>query len=345
MPTALADFGLQAAQGAVGTGMGLLLQKGQDRRQLEQQRKLQELEIGGQKQMVDYNYQKQLAMWKDTNFKAQMEQIEAAGLNPALLYGMGGAGGTTTGTPAGGVTGGRAAGHTGEAVMMAQTTAQMGLMRAQKELLEAQKEETLAKIPGHQKEAPLKEAQTSNLIQGLNNQKAEEALTKAQTMLLGSQDSKLKREEQELWRTQDDRVTIYAEQAKKTIEEAKQAVIQTGINQKTADEKVKILEGEAAGVLIHNTLMAAQAQESGAKAELSYEQAKAIGVELTQKWMSLSLHARETLITERVGKFYSAQSQRTYDNILKGVGTIMGSVSPAQKLAPTPGRNPIGFQY
>ena len=92
------DFGFQTAQGIVGAGMGLLMQKGQDKRQLRQEQKLQDIEITGQKQMADYNYGLEMKKWQDTGYKAQMEQLKEAGLNPGMIYGMGGAGGQTSAT-------------------------------------------------------------------------------------------------------------------------------------------------------------------------------------------------------------------------------------------------------
>ena len=51
-----------------------------------------------------YNYQmnKQLEMWENTNYSAQVEQLKKAGLNPALLYGKGGGMGATTGSASAG---------------------------------------------------------------------------------------------------------------------------------------------------------------------------------------------------------------------------------------------------
>lgn len=83
-------MGAQAASGGVGAILGLALEGHNDRRQIRQQRELGKLQLGFDKEMTDYSFQKQLQMWKDTNYKAQVEQMEEAGLNPALLYGMGG---------------------------------------------------------------------------------------------------------------------------------------------------------------------------------------------------------------------------------------------------------------
>jgi hypothetical protein len=57
------------------------------------------------KNQKDLNQQaKDLALqqWKDTNYPAQMAMLKEAGLNPGLLYGMSGGGGTTANTGSGG---------------------------------------------------------------------------------------------------------------------------------------------------------------------------------------------------------------------------------------------------
>ena len=91
MPTFAAGLGMQAASqaasGLIGTGMGLLLEGHNDRRQLRQQEKLQNLEIKCSKELTDYNAAKQLEMWKSTNYPALVEQMKLAGLNPTKLLG------------------------------------------------------------------------------------------------------------------------------------------------------------------------------------------------------------------------------------------------------------------
>jgi len=44
----------------------------------------------------------QMDMWNKTNYGAQIDHMKQAGLNPALMYGMGGGGGATTGSQGGG---------------------------------------------------------------------------------------------------------------------------------------------------------------------------------------------------------------------------------------------------
>ena len=49
------------------------------------------------KEQADYSQQLALDMWNATNYESQVEHMKAAGLNPALLYSKGGAGGSTAG--------------------------------------------------------------------------------------------------------------------------------------------------------------------------------------------------------------------------------------------------------
>lgn len=85
--------------GQIGYGLGELtgyndaLQK----RQLEQQRALTDMQREANLSLMKDSYKQQLQLWKDTNYGAQMGQIKAAGLNPALIYGTSGTGGSTGG--------------------------------------------------------------------------------------------------------------------------------------------------------------------------------------------------------------------------------------------------------
>ena len=125
------------AANAIGAGMGLLLEGHNDRRQLRQQQELQNMQMKGQKEMTDYNLAKQMELWNATNYKAQMAQMAKAGLNPALMYGTGGPGGTTQAAQGQGPTGGNA--PTGGMEVM-----NMMMQKAQIQLLEAQTQKTKA---------------------------------------------------------------------------------------------------------------------------------------------------------------------------------------------------------
>lgn len=162
--------GTAAVGGAVAQGMGLIWGGAQDRRQLKQQRRLNELQIEGNKRMVDIQKNADLEMWKNTSYGAQKEQMEKAGINPALMYGMSGGGGITTGGSAPQVSGGQAtAERTADSNGMGMQLGQMELMRAQIRMMNAQADKAEAEavktagvdteLAGTQKE--------NNILQGV----------------------------------------------------------------------------------------------------------------------------------------------------------------------------------
>lgn len=123
----------------ISTGLDIATAKYNDRRQLEQQRKLQNLQIAGQEQLGKFNQGLALDTWEKTNYAAQRKQMEKAGLNVGLMYEGGGQGGTTQGGSAGSVTGGQA--PQGNPVGMGLDRM---MLQAQMKLVEAQTKKTEA---------------------------------------------------------------------------------------------------------------------------------------------------------------------------------------------------------
>lgn len=115
-----------------------------NRQQIEQQKKLQGLQIEGAKELGAFNQQQNLDMWEKTNYSAQRAQMEKAGLSPALMMGGGGAGGSTAGGAAGSVGGASADGMAAQMGMGLQMEAQ----RAQIDLIRAQAEKTKVETEG-----------------------------------------------------------------------------------------------------------------------------------------------------------------------------------------------------
>lgn len=163
-PVDWASLATQTGQQALGGIMGLMMGNYERKKQLEQQQKLQQLQITGQKEMTDYQRQSQMQMWKDTNYPAQVQMLKQAGLNPALLYGMSGGGGTTAASTPGNVTGGQASGVMTNPAQMAATSAQLGLMRAQTRDLNASAATKEADLPVKEATVPNIQADTENKI-------------------------------------------------------------------------------------------------------------------------------------------------------------------------------------
>ena len=72
-------------------------------KEVEQSQRLLDQQTEAQSKLMKQSKDQQLSMWNATNYEAQTAHLQAAGLNPALMYGAGGSGGSTTaGSSAGG---------------------------------------------------------------------------------------------------------------------------------------------------------------------------------------------------------------------------------------------------
>lgn len=128
---------------AAGTGISYAIAKGKDKRQIKQQNALNDAAIIRDSKMLDIQNKAALQMWEDTGYAAQKDQMKRAEINPALMYGMGGGGGQTTGTESASVSAPSAPAGSGRETeemlgMGIQAAAQTALLQAQKKNLDAQ---------------------------------------------------------------------------------------------------------------------------------------------------------------------------------------------------------------
>lgn len=314
MPTNPVDWAAlatQTGQQALGGIMGLMMGNYERKKQLEQQQKLQQLQITGQKEMTDYQRQSQLQMWKDTNYPAQVQMLKEAGLNPGLLYGMSGGGGTTAASTPGNVTGGQASGVMTNPAQIAATTAQLGLMRAQKENIEADtanKQAQTTKTTG----IDTQEAQTriQSLIQGISNQKAQERLTQIEGNI---------RQIDELIKstTKDDQIDQIQWLTLKSIEELTQAQQDTFIKRATANDIVDEIKARAIGAVWQNALM-----QSNIAA--NYAEIQKWATELIQGWEKLDQGQQQIKIND-----YEAKLKEKYPNLWTVGGKMLNGAIEA----------------
>lgn len=122
--------------------------------QSHQQKGLTAQQVAASKELTEFNREQQMKLWEDTNYSAQVGQMQKAGINPGLLYGMGGGGGATTNLATGSAQGATAQ-NNGMGMIQG---AQLDLLKAQKDNIEADTEnkkasagETIAKTPTHAK--------------------------------------------------------------------------------------------------------------------------------------------------------------------------------------------------
>lgn len=127
-----------AVMGGVGGLFGLIGQNARMKKQHQNQLALMNQQYTNQRQLNLQGHQLQMDMWNKTNYPAQMSMMKEAGLNPALMYGMSGSGGTTTGSQGGGSASGGQAGmlDIGSALAAAKLGAEIKNINAQTELTE-----------------------------------------------------------------------------------------------------------------------------------------------------------------------------------------------------------------
>lgn len=124
--------------GAVAGGIMDMASQGM---QMEHQRDSQRRQNAHEWATMDKAYDMNMRQWEETNYQAQMRQMNKAGLNVGLMYGKGGAGGATVGNNQGSPRQGAMPTATNNAGMLAAQGAQI---ESQMKLVEAQTEKTRA---------------------------------------------------------------------------------------------------------------------------------------------------------------------------------------------------------
>lgn len=146
------EIAMQAASGlsnkAFDIADEILFGKYRSKRQLDQQKKLTDIQVDANKALANYGMGLQKELFHATGYGAQRKQMEEAGLNPALMYGHAGGGGTT-GTPGTGSAGmGQASSETERKLASIQAEGmalQNRLLSSQVKNINADTEEKLAR--------------------------------------------------------------------------------------------------------------------------------------------------------------------------------------------------------
>ena len=97
--------------GAAAAGLGMLGGIGQGNRQYHRQKRLMNFQQANQMALNRQGHDLQMDLWNKTNYGAQVAHMKDAGLNPALMYGSAGQGGSTGSQGGGSASGGSAAGE------------------------------------------------------------------------------------------------------------------------------------------------------------------------------------------------------------------------------------------
>lgn len=304
-----------ALQAAAGGGIGTAINAGlggmysaiaggwQDKRQLKQQERLMGLQMKGQREMQDYANEKQLEMWEKTGVVGQMEQIKKAGLNPAMMYGGGGAGGATVGNNAGmGVSGADAAKRSGseaEAVMSMGLQAQM--MQAQIELLKSQANKNnvdAGKAAG---------VDTDLVNASISNIRAKTGNIQADTQLKDI-DRRIKEVELDLKNaTFNDVVNEIYQESKEATQQTEMIFRRNKIEKELFPEMIASTKAELASVGIKNELMRAQTANTEEGTKLTSQQ-------ITESLTKVNVMIKNYMLAELQSEFSGRTISETERN-------------------------------
>lgn len=334
----IGQLGMQAATDLTQGVLGIVAGGVQDKRQIKQQQKLTDMQLTANKNMSEFNYGQQMKLWEATNYGPQMEQLKKAGLNPGLIYAQGGPGGTTQAAQGQGVTGGHAPGGTGmEIFQMMQMKNQQELIKAQTENLRA--DANLKNVDANKTagvDTELGHTQISSLKQGIQNAKAQQALTEIETSL---------KKIEEGYKDQREGYTneILAQQIDNMAQQWVKIKYENDITKETWQSAVKQIHQEAINTVITGELMKSGIQKNAAEIKkisqeiisLDYHSqmeqfyGETSNYQLSQKDKELMIKDAEQKIQQKL--IETQIPLQTTDRILRGVETVGQGLSNISK--------------
>lgn len=261
----------------------------------QQQRQLMDLQFQNQTKLNQQGNEMQREMWQDTNYPAQMKMIKEAGLNPALLYGKGGAGGTTTGSQGGGSASSGSAPAPQQLIMpnmmdITSKVAEIALIQAQKSKTEA---ETKA-IPTNIEKT---EAETKNI-------EANTAYTEVKTEI--------------------DKISLSKtpEQLDASIANVKASTEKLKAEGKLTSENTQNIINETATRVIGQTL---ENELTSAKTRLTETEAQGIRTKIMQEWAKLNIEQNALELKDKevqINKF-AKELEAEYPSAWDVVGNVL----------------------
>ncbi len=321
--------------GLLGAGMGLVSsifggnqQKKAEERQDQRQKEYMALQHGYNEESADNAQKRTMAMWDYTNYENQMKHMKAAGLNPALMYGLGGGGGVSANGAQGVGTsmptdqaGSLGIQEKGMALETAQLMSQIELNKATAKKTDAEAN----KIAGVDTDAT--KAGIENVIAQTANEKVKKGLIYA--------DTRLKDAMEELNRAKVEETGWAIKNIVKGIEYMDAQIKQTGLNSELIEKTMDSQVNEAAARvqnIIADTLL------KGTQGRVNQEQAKAIGEQVKQGWenvlvnlkgkeneaYALELEAEKIMNQLNLGKMEIDQKEKNrIKDYIMGIGEIL----------------------
>lgn len=267
-----------------GAGLNAAMSSGAANEQWGNQLRLMDIQNRYNEQMAKNNQQRNKDLWDYTNYENQKQHIKNAGLNPALMYGMGGGGGVS----ANGAQGQGVTQPTDRSVEMGLKQQGLGLQLAsiasQVDLNKSQAEKNKAeadKIAGV--DTDVQKATIDNLIAQTSNEKVKKGLILGQIRAADA--------EEELKRNMADWTKDKADETRwnikslqkgidKLVEEINGMKLDNELKERTIDNKVK-----ESSLTLQNLM--SEILLKGSQRKVNEEQAKAIPAQILQGWEKL----------------------------------------------------------
>ena len=231
-------------------------------------KEMAEINQGYAMDMANKSHQMNRDMWDYTNYENQVKHLEAAGLNPALLYGgAGGGGATASGGSASAGSGNAGSGSSGGSPQAIKSQMFEGMAAAtQLGLLDAEKRKLNADADKAEAEANKTKTIDTDVA------KATKELMKAQASRenMNTEESAAK-------------VKMYGDASQKMWQEARSIAIDNDIKEATKDAKIEQIGYECFGAFLNNI-------ETIAKINLTEKQTEAIGKNIAIAWYNALTH-------------------------------------------------------
>jgi hypothetical protein len=253
------------------------------KKQVEQQKKLTDIQVAANKELADYGMGISKEMFEATGYGAQRRQMEEAGLNPALMYGHAGAGGSTLSAGAGTATGAQASDEAsqkiartqaqGMALQLAKLQSEIDINKAMAEKLKAEAEKTKGV------DTELAKANIAEITQNIKNKEAQEAGQKLQNDY-----DKIRNYIRE--KTADYDIGYIGYMAGQARENWQILINSREISDATKDEIIKNYE-------LMNKNIVADMLVKDKQAKLSVAQADKLANDILQGWKDLELKERQ----------------------------------------------------
>lgn len=322
----------------ISTGANLLTGIVNNALQRSQQEKLNVINAKYNKEMTDYNMEKQMEMWERTGYKPQVDQMKEAGLNPALMYKGSGAGGQTALSMSS-----QGAAQANPKSMGIEGIAQLALMKAQTDNINADtklKETTATKTGGIDTrltglQGDKIQTEMGKIAQETQSEVVKTAILKIEETLKGIQET-ISTKTMNMSIAE---IGYRTEQAYQTLEQQK---VQTQITKQTEQAVIKMIREQSWGAALQNILTKAQTSLAGQNQKVGYEMELKIKREtanmvqsIEQDWFKLNYEERRTRVQEEMAKI----AGRAVD--IQEAEQMMRVIAPSMNQGMQPQMTPI----